>query len=104
MPIDYSTYPEGWKTLSVYIRTVRAQNRCEWCGVENYSVNPVTGARVVLTVAHINQDITDNREDNLAALCQACHLKHDADQHAKNAGETRRKKKISVGQLVLIEG
>lgn len=38
--------------------------------------------KVVLTVAHLNHDITDNRDENLAALCQRCHNRHDA-QHRK---------------------
>lgn len=36
---------------------------------------------VVLTVAHIDHDKTNNRFDNLAALCQRCHLGHDKHQH-----------------------
>lgn len=35
--------------------------------------------RVVLTIAHIhNPDPADCRPENLAALCQRCHLRHDA--------------------------
>lgn len=39
---------------------------------------------VVLTVAHIDHDKTNNRFWNLAAWCQRCHLKHDLQQHAAN--------------------
>lgn len=35
--------------------------------------------KIVLTIAHLNQDITDNSDLNLAALCQRCHLKHDRE-------------------------
>lgn len=38
--------------------------------------------RVVLTVAHLDQDINNNRLDNLAALCQRCHLNHDRPHNA----------------------
>ena len=40
--------------------------------------------RIVLTVAHIDHDKTNNRFNNLAALCQRCHLKHDIKQHVAN--------------------
>lgn len=39
---------------------------------------------VVLTVAHLDHDKTNNRFDNLAALCQKCHLSHDSAQHVAN--------------------
>jgi len=39
--------------------------------------------RVVLTIAHLNHDPTDNRDKNLAALCQWCHLHHDRQHHKK---------------------
>jgi hypothetical protein len=57
--------------------------------------------KIVLTVAHLNHDISDNRDENLAALCQHCHLRHDAKHHAKNAAKTRRNKKVKAGQLEL---
>lgn len=46
--------------------------------------------RIVLTVAHLNHDRTDNRPENLAALCQRCHLLHDREQHR----ETRRRNRV----------
>lgn len=107
MPIDYSKYPADWKAISQRIRFERAHNRCEWCGAENYKLHPETGSKVILTVAHLNHDITDNRDENLAALCQRCHLRYDADHHAKNAQRTRIQKrhqqKQQAGQLPLFE-
>jgi 5-methylcytosine-specific restriction endonuclease McrA len=47
--------------------------------------------KIVLTVAHLNHDITDNRPENLRALCQRCHLTHDKEQHA----QTRRRNRYS---------
>lgn len=40
--------------------------------------------RIILTVAHIDRDRTNNRFQNLAALCQRCHLRHDGAQHVAN--------------------
>ncbi len=34
-------------------------------------------AKVVLTVAHLDHDITNNSFSNLKCLCQRCHLQHD---------------------------
>lgn len=45
---------------------------------------------VVLTVAHLNHQPEDCRPENLLALCQRCHLTHDAKHHATNARKTRR--------------
>lgn len=47
---------------------------------------------VVLTIAHLDHDPTNNDETNLRALCQLHHLRLDAGEHAKNAATTRRKK------------
>lgn len=39
--------------------------------------------RVVLASAHLNHDPSDNRSRNLAALCQRCHMVHDAAEHRR---------------------
>ncbi len=39
--------------------------------------------RVVLASAHLNHDPGDNRPRNLAALCQRCHMVHDATEHRR---------------------
>lgn len=84
MPIDYKEYHPKWKKISKFIRFYRARNHCEWCGCENYQPHPDTGSKVILTVAHIDQDINNNSFFNLAALCQKCHLNHDRSQHIRN--------------------
>lgn len=66
--------------------------------------------RIVLTVAHLGtaqadgspgdkHDTFDVRPENLAHLCQRCHLNFDRDDHIANAAQTRRRKKIERGQL-----
>lgn len=84
MPIDYSEYHPKWKLISKLIRVKRAKNKCEWCNAINYEPHPITGSKVVLTVAHVDHDKTNNRFTNLAALCQRCHLSHDIKQHVDN--------------------
>lgn len=54
---------------------------------------------IILTVAHLDHDLSNNADSNLAALCQRCHLLHDKDHHRKNARETRR---IKTGQQQLL--
>lgn len=49
--------------------------------------------KIVLTIAHLNHDPEDNREENLAALCQLHHLRLDTEQHTENARKTNEKKK-----------
>jgi len=77
MPINKTDYPPNWEEISSRIRFERAKNRCEQCGAENYQPHPETGKNVVLAVAHLNRNTTDNRDENLKALCQSCHLSHD---------------------------
>lgn len=66
--------------------------------------------RIVLTVAHLGvpksdgrpgnpHDKSDVRDENLAALCQRCHLNYDRKEHLKNVAKTRRRKKLLSGQL-----
>lgn len=49
--------------------------------------------KIVLTIMHLDHDITNNDYQNLAAGCQKCHLNYDAVNHKKNANETRKRKK-----------
>lgn len=78
-PENKARYPADWKLRSRFVRHYRAKNRCEWCGAENGKAHPETGSKVILTAAHV----FDKRPEaasllNLAALCQRCHLRHDA--------------------------
>lgn len=48
---------------------------------------------IVLTIAHLNHDVKDNRMENLSALCQRCHNKYDRNYRKQNAKATIEKKK-----------
>lgn len=41
----------------------------------------VRSTRVWIACAHLNHDPTNSRQHNLAALCQRCHMIHDAPEH-----------------------
>lgn len=58
---------------------------------EEFDANPKYTV-VVLTVAHLDHTTTNNADENLAALCQRCHLLHDTEQRVQHAAETRRAK------------
>jgi hypothetical protein len=83
-PENRSRYPANWKAEIRPAILARADNHCEGspaypdCRAENGQPHPVTGSRVVLTIAHLNHLIEDCSNENLKALCQRCHNTHDA--------------------------
>lgn len=97
-------YPRDWREISHRVRFVRAKGRCEFkvpkrarlvrCTARQGLPHPITGSIVVLTVAHLNHDESDCRDENLLAGCQRCHLHYDRHHHAK----TRRGRK-ALGDL-----
>lgn len=99
-PEDRGRYPDDWPAISERIRFARAAGRCECtgqcrtghksrCRARHGEPHPITGSTVVLTVAHLDQTPENCAEDNLAAMCQRCHLAYDAAQHAATARRTR---------------
>lgn len=106
-PEERARYPEDWPAISLRIRTERAQDRCEclgqcgkhddWCEARNGYPHPVTESRVVLTVAHLNHEPEDIRDENLAAFCQRCHLAYDAGHHAETRALTLEMKRLAAG-------
>ncbi len=107
MPMNRSNYADNWEEISNAVRFVRAAGCCEGspayqnCRAQHGEPHPVTGSKVVLTVAHLDHDTQNNKMYNLRAMCQRCHLTYDAAIHAKHATETRRAKLIEAGQLSL---
>jgi len=65
---------------------------------------PCRIVEIVITIAHVNQIPGDDRDDNLAALCQFCHLWHERMQHARNARVTRCIRKDSARPLLALVG
>lgn len=151
-------YPPEWEEISHFIRFVRADGKCEVCGVKHLAV----GARdkynhwhdehdihhmqsdcgyalfgdfpkmtkIVLTTAHLGvpkivghigpltcpqhlgqmiavyapgnkHDKMDCRHENLMAMCQACHLNFDREDHIANLKRTNQRKRR---QLQLAKG
>lgn len=112
MPFDASRYPVNWQAISLRIRE-RDGWQCKFCGAIQGEPHPLTGSKVILTVAHLGvpypdgtpgnpHDKMDVRDENLAALCQRCHLNYDRAEHLLNAAYTRWCKKVKTGQLFFI--
>jgi hypothetical protein len=117
-PENRARYPANWKSEVRPATLRRAGNRCERCGLLNgsigyrdrggtfhflarsgYLVSYIQSLhpdkhvfKLVLTIAHLDHTPENNDPANLAALCQRCHLRHDAQHHAHNARTTRRKR------------
>jgi hypothetical protein len=90
-------YPPDWEDISL-VRREQAGWVCEWCGAAQGQPHPITGSRVVLTVAHLNHTKMDCTVGNLAALCQRCHLNHDRPRHIANRKRNRRLRLVGAGQ------
>lgn len=80
-PENKKRYPDNWKEISERIRFERADNKCEKCGAENYKPHPITGSKVILTVAHLDHTPENCVDTNLMAMCQRCHLRYDQHHH-----------------------
>ena len=87
-PENRARYPANWRTEIRPAILARAGNRCEGspaypdCRVVNGEVHPVTGSRVVLTVAHLDHTPENCAPGNLRAWCQRCHITYDAPMKA----------------------
>lgn len=82
-PENKARYPKDWPAISRRIRFDRARGRCEDCGAENYQSHPVTGSKVVLTVAHLDHQPEKCADENLRAWCQRCHNAYDAAERRR---------------------
>jgi hypothetical protein len=100
MPYDIRRYGQGWLEFSLRIKRGRARSRCECtgqCGL--HQPNPIQRrcceidkhparwfrGRVVLTTAHTcTCNPPCQNPTHVLAMCQRCHLRVDAKQHAAN--------------------
>ena len=88
-PENRARYPTNWKAISL-ARRQAAGWRCEGspaypeCRAENGMEHPVTGSKVVLTVAHLDHTPENVDPENLRAWCQRCHLTYDAKHHGQS--------------------
>lgn len=99
-PENKKRYPKNWKQIREQILQ-RANNKCEFCGVENHSLIyrgvdhdglEKPPARVVLTIAHLDHTPENCDPSNLRALCQKCHNRYDAKHRAETRAQTKAQK------------
>lgn len=94
-PENRARYPVDWPDISFQAREA-AGWRCEGspaypdCRAEHGQPHPVTGSRVVLTVAHLDHQPEHCHRANLRVMCQRCHLTYDRAHHARTRYATRR--------------
>ena len=85
-PENKSRYPKNWKEIRARILE-RANNRCEFCGVENhtYRYNPKTGkyAYIVLTIAHLDHIPENCSDENLSMIVEYAKLDISSSEHNK---------------------
>ena len=108
MPMRRELYPDNWEEISLAVREAagwRCQGSPDYpdCRAQQGQPHPVTGSKVVLTVAHLDHTIPASRDDkansspdNLRAWCQRCHLNYDRHLHAANARRTRHKHQLPL--------
>jgi hypothetical protein len=94
-------YPKDWHPRIVPRIRARSGNRCECigecgdhidlrCEAVNATPHPMTGAKVVLTVAHLDHTPEHCDDTNLRHWCQLCHNRYDAP--VRRAGIRERRK------------
>ena len=121
LPENKHRYPDNWPEIRERILE-RDGHKCKWCGVPNYEyihrlkedkekyITMTEQSRrleergdiceeydfmpikVILTVAHLNHMPEDNRDENLAVLCQLHHNRHDA----KHRDRTRKRHQLEL--------
>lgn len=96
-------YDAQWRALSRRIRFGRAGGRCERCGAIHGWLHPASGKPVVLTTHHLNFTPGDDREENLIAVCGACHLELERPRHLASARATRQRRKDARRPLLLLQ-
>jgi hypothetical protein len=106
---------------------VEREAKCEWCGVENHAMGMRTESGkfvelsaceaderfaldglpvlvIVLTIAHVHDPSPENcADDNLAALCQRCHLNHDRPHHNMMRVQNAIDRDVAAGQMLLTD-
>lgn len=100
-------YPDDWEERAFTCKDL-ANWRCEQCGVADGSwrMGSTRLYQVKLNAAHLDHD-PKNPNPRLKALCQDCHLKHDALENGRKARSTHYRKVYDAmrdaGQLELFE-
>lgn len=102
-PVDWSEYPDDWQVTAQRIKD-EAGWCCQKCGKQCRRPGEALDTHTrTLTVAHINHQPMDDRDENLVALCAPCHLKYDNVMRNMRRLATRRVRE-AAGQTLFREG
>jgi hypothetical protein len=96
----FNKYPGWWFTMDGEIHRPDGSDAGMFRGSDPEFAEPDRLVAIVLTVAHLNHTSGDDRDENLAALCQWCHLHHDQQLHVQSARETRMDRKDAARTLL----
>jgi hypothetical protein len=99
----FNKYPGWWFTLDGEMHRPDGSYAGSFRGSDPEFAEPDRLVAIVLTVAHLNHVSGDDRDENLAALCQWCHLHHDQQLHVQSARETRMDRKDATRTLLATE-
>jgi len=87
MPMIRSLYPDDWESIARDVKE-RADWKCQACGKQcRKPGEPFDTHKNTLTVHHIDHCPENCSQDNLIALCAPCHLRADAQHHARTRKE-----------------
>ncbi len=112
MPMQLDRYPADWKEIAMRTKEA-ARWICQDCGMQCRQPSEVFDThKRTMSVHHVGvakpdgtpgdpHDKMDVRPENLLALCSKCHLLRDLPIHVQHAAETRRRKRLSAGQMEL---
>lgn len=91
--------------VPIWLKTIRIGDTEKQVRVNDFTIVPAKtrgSVKIVLTVAHLDRDRSNNDRSNLAALCQRCHLNHDRPaQHVPNRKYGRYHARAHQGKLKL---
>lgn len=97
--VDVARIGGAWLQINVsWVDGVKRAWRTTRGGESTRPRGAMRQVRIVLTVAHLNHTAGDDRDENLKALCQWCHLNYDAQHHR----ETRATRKDAARPLIAI--
>jgi hypothetical protein len=97
--MDRSKYPDDWDAVARRIKDA-AGWKCEKCGQQcRFPGDGFDTHKRTLTVAHINHVEADCRDENLVALCPACHLAYDETRKAMQRLAQKRIQRESANLL-----
>ena len=94
MPMEKNRYPAEWKKIALAVKEA-AGWKCQACGKqcrkpgEKLGTPGRAGHKYTLTVHHLDHQPENCAPENQIALCAPCHLRADAEHHAKTRKDRR---------------